>query len=172
MTAFPDLGPIQQLPAGVDHIGFVWHEIEPAIERFGKLLGVQFAPPREMAPPLVVERPGGPRELRMRSAQAWFGPIRLEFIQPLGPSIYTEHLERYGEGVHHIGYDARDIPAFLAAYGERGVGFAMHGLLGSGDDTTPFAYFDTYEELGVLTEVVDFSPALRERMRQVGTAGA
>lgn len=169
MTASPDAGPIEQLPAGVDHIGFVWHDIDRAIERFRKLLGVRFAPPRDMSPPLLVERPGGRSELRMRTAQARFGPIRLEFIQPLGPSIYTDHLTRFGEGVHHIGYDARNVPAFLAAYADRGIAFAMHGLLGAGDDITPFAYFDTYAELGVLTEIVDFSPALRERMRQVGS---
>ena len=93
-----------------------------------------------------------------------------EFIEPLGPSVYQEHLDRHGEGPHHFGFDAVRVPDFIETYRELGIAPAMDGTLNTDGEISLFAYFDTFDELGVLTEIVEFSPALRQRMQSVAEA--
>ncbi|MFN0095464.1 MAG: VOC family protein [Dehalococcoidia bacterium] len=163
MTIAIDPELLSRLPSEFDHLGFVWKDIEAAAKRFERLLGVRFTPPGPGSA-FPVNRPSGTQLLEMRAAHAQFGPIKLEFVQPLGPSIYSEHIERYGEGLHHVGFDTKHIDQFLARYEELGVIPAMFGEFGSTEDPSTFAYFDTLTELGVLTEVVDFSPTVRARL--------
>ena len=47
-------------------------------------------------------------------AFAAMGPTQYELIQPVsGPSLYSEFLERHGEGLHHLGFRIKDFPAKL-----------------------------------------------------------
>ncbi len=40
------------------------------------------------------------------------GPVEIELLAPLGgPSVLTEHLEKHGEGLHHVRFRCQEIDA-------------------------------------------------------------
>jgi methylmalonyl-CoA/ethylmalonyl-CoA epimerase len=58
---------------------------------------------------------GEPAEFSLRHAFAWQGDVQFELVQPLdGPSIWADHLEAHGEGLHHVGKFVTDHAAAVA----------------------------------------------------------
>jgi methylmalonyl-CoA/ethylmalonyl-CoA epimerase len=100
----------------------------------------------------------------MIAAIATVGAIQFELLQPLGPGPLQDHLDRAGEGLHHIlchppeGGDA-EFNATLAALSGRPP--ILAGGIGGGD--LRFDYYDLEAELGLVVEtlrgVVDDSVA-------------
>ena len=55
-------------------------------------------------------------------ALAWRGDMQLELLQPVsGYCIYDEHLERKGEGLHHIKLYHADCAKAVADYAARAI---------------------------------------------------
>ena len=78
-----------------------------------------------------------------------------ELIQPLDDvSIYAEFLRRHGEGVQHIGFDVEDVPATVKRIGAL-LSSDNRGLRGG---VQRYAMLDTASDLGVLAEVMDYTP--------------
>jgi hypothetical protein len=78
--------------------------------------------------------------------------LNVELIEPLrGPSTYTEHLDRGGTGVHHIGCFAYDDPrAVVESYEAAGIPVIQSGRF----EGLEFWYLDMTRELdGVILEV-------------------
>jgi hypothetical protein len=87
-----------------------------------------------------------------------------ELVQPLdGPSIYKEHLEKYGEGVQHIAcmmHSQADSDEFKKEWQARGAKVLMGGRIG---DTIEFYYLDTEPTLKFVLEsgsghAIDLTP--------------
>ena len=74
--------------------------------------------------------------------------LNVELIEPLrGPSIYTEHLEEHGEGLHHVACFAFDDPrAVVDEYADAGISVLQSGRF----EGMEFWYLDTAEELNGL----------------------
>jgi len=50
------------------------------------------------------------------------GAIGMEPIQPItGPTIYHDFLEKKGEGLHHLGFDVKDMDKRLNMYKEMNI---------------------------------------------------
>jgi methylmalonyl-CoA/ethylmalonyl-CoA epimerase len=93
---------------------------------------------------------GRPSEHRYLVAMCWSGDIQYELMQPLsGSSIYDEHLERKGEGLHHIKLYFKDCARALEGYRARGVEVIQSGRI----DEDEFYYLDTEETLGYTVEI-------------------
>ncbi len=95
---------------------------------------------------------GAPGTFRMRIALAGSDP-QIELIEPLdGPSVFHEHLERHGEGLHHVGIYVPDAAAAAAASG-----FAIlqdgHGF--GADGSGAFVYLDTVAAHGTIVELIE-----------------
>jgi catechol 2,3-dioxygenase-like lactoylglutathione lyase family enzyme len=91
----------------------------------------------------------------MRLALCSVGPMTYELIEPLdGPSTYAEHLERCGEGLHHLGYYVDDIDAAVAAMAERGYAVLQAGDGFGVDGDGAYAYFDTARDFGCVLEAI------------------
>jgi methylmalonyl-CoA/ethylmalonyl-CoA epimerase len=78
----------------------------------------------------------------LRHALAVSGGVQLELVQPLeGPSIFAEHLEAHGEGLHHLGIYVADHAAAVSRALARGYEplQSAHGFGAEGDGA--FAYF-------------------------------
>lgn len=98
---------------------------------------------------------GKPHMIEARVASAEINGIQVELIQPMDEhSLYYEHLQECGEGVHHLGVDIgetlfEDAKAYLQSkYGNpifEGVGAIYL-----------FAYYDCRKELGTIIEI--FAP--------------
>jgi hypothetical protein len=80
------------------------------------------------------------------------GNSQIELIQPVrGASLHAEFLASNGPGAHHAGYLVDDLDE-IVALAERG-GCAR--LMGSRFGSLRFCYIDTWNEVGLYTELVE-----------------
>ena len=78
-------------------------------------------------------------------AVTWSGDTQLELVQPLtGYSIYDEHLERRGEGLHHIKLYYADCHEAVANFTRRGYPVIQSGRF----DEDEHYYLDTEKDYG------------------------
>ncbi|MEX1018521.1 MAG: VOC family protein [Litorilinea sp.] len=89
-------------------------------------------------------------EFRMRLGFIHSGPVQIEFIQPLeGNNIYAEHLEKHGEGIHHLLFEVDDPKAVSDQLGAP--------IMQSGGSTLKegaiWAYLDTQDVLSAIVEL-------------------
>jgi len=94
---------------------------------------------------------GQPEDFEMRLAFASLGPIEFELIQPTrGRTIYDDHLATKGEGLHHLGFDVKDMDAKVEYLKSRGIKVLQSGRTPVGG----FAYMDTTSIAGVIIEMI------------------
>ena len=83
-------------------------------------------------------------------AITWSGDTQLELIQPLtGYSIYNEHLDRRGEGLHHIKLFYGDCRKAITDYAGRGYPVIQCGRI----DEDEHYYLDTEKDFGYILEL-------------------
>ena len=85
-------------------------------------------------------------------AVTWVGDIEFELIQPVkGPNIYWEHLEKKGEGLHHIKAVMPDeeIPQYLEELEQKGYKVTQTGWI----DNDVHYYINTESELSMTLEL-------------------
>jgi methylmalonyl-CoA/ethylmalonyl-CoA epimerase len=148
----------------VNQIALVVRDLDASMRHYWELLGVGPWKTYTYGTPLVRDMTyrGKPQEYRMRIALAQVGAMMVELIQPLsGNNIYVEHLDRKGEGLHHVGVF---VPSFDRAVADaQRQGFSVlqsgrgYGKLGDGG----FAYLDTEATLGLILELIEIP---RERV--------
>jgi methylmalonyl-CoA/ethylmalonyl-CoA epimerase len=86
-----------------------------------------------------------------RAGLAKVGDLTLELIEPIsGESVYSEHLEQRGEGLHHLAMAVDD-------YEDARNRLANSGFTelqaGRPYDVNDYCYLDTAEALGFITEL-------------------
>ena len=92
----------------IDHIGVAVHKLEEAL-KFYALLGV--------TPSHIEEVPSQ----QVKTAFLTVGDVHIELLEPTSPdSPIAKHLEKRGEGMHHIAYEVDDIVSTLAALKDGG----------------------------------------------------
>ncbi|MBK5289818.1 MAG: VOC family protein, partial [Acidimicrobiia bacterium] len=80
------------------------------------------------------------------------GDVQVELIQPVrGPGLHAEFLAARGTGLHHLGYLVDDLDVVIGHADRLGFPRLMGGQFGR----LRFAYVDTYDALGVYTELVE-----------------
>jgi catechol 2,3-dioxygenase-like lactoylglutathione lyase family enzyme len=140
-------GPVRQ-------IGYVVHDLDTALDRFGKLGMGPFY--RFDHIPLDYFRVGGQdMAIDLSLAFDYSGGMQFELIQQHNPesSPYKDFLDEKGEGMHHLCVWAEDYKADVANWKAQGYKIAFEGKVGG----ACFAYFavpfspGTYVEVGDLT---------------------
>ena len=157
--------PLPFLSRGVGQVAWVVQDVERAVQDYYRTFGIGdwvFYTYQKPFVPRMTYR-GQDVDYAMRVALSYFGPMRVEFIEPLrGPSINHEFVERAGYGVQHLGFLVDDMESALAD--ARSAGFeviqdgAGFGLDGDGH----YAYLDTAERFGTTFELIE-RPARRRR---------
>lgn len=111
-------------------IGYVVKDIKKSIDDYSKRLGTG---PWDVytfcAPDLrdAIYR-GKPIDHKFIVAILWNKTTQLELIQPVeGTNIYTEFLDRHGEGLHHVKERVDDCQKELEDYRTRGIGVLQSG---------------------------------------------
>ena len=131
----------------LSQVAFVVEDLEDGMDRFEGLLGVGPWQVYRFEPPALTDRTfrGESHEYSMRLALAQLGETMLELIEPLeGPSIYTEHLDEHGEGLHHVACFAFEDPhAVVETFEDAGMPVIQSGNF----DGVEYWYFDTADEL-------------------------
>ncbi len=93
----------------IDHIGIAVKDIEETAAFYRDLLGMKFLGVEEVA------------DQKVKVAFFEIGETHIELVCPTSPeSAVAKHLEKKGEGIHHICYATDDIEAELARLKEQG----------------------------------------------------
>lgn len=97
---------------------------------------------------------------------------QIELIEPLhGPNIYEEWLERHGAGFHHVGTFVPSLDRAIDAMSGLGYELIQSGRGYGADGDGGFAYFDTTNDLGIITEVLEI-PATRRQPQAIWNRGS
>lgn len=145
------------LSNGVAQIAWVVEDLDTTVQNYHRRFGVGPWHFYTYGPPLVnrASYRGAPSSYRMRVALAYFGSMRVEFIQPLeGPSIYHEFIERHGYGVQHLGVLVEDMSEAISQAEQAGYPMIQDGSGFGLDGDGHYAYIDTEAEFGVVYELI------------------
>ncbi|MBP1724572.1 MAG: lactoylglutathione lyase and related lyase [Deltaproteobacteria bacterium] len=140
----------------VNQVGIVVRDMDRAIKNYEEIFGISF--PKVVVPDYFnrVYR-GKPENFRMKIGLAMMGKLQIELIQPLeGKTIYAEFLEKWGQGIHHLGFDVKDLDERVAAFRGLGIGVLMSGERVGGK----FAYMDTEGIVGIIVELMQREKSL------------
>lgn len=94
---------ILRMIRGVHHVNFLVRDLDDAVERHERLLGVTFEPVDELP-----ER--GVRIARFRAGDTW-----IALVQPVADGEPMRHLARHGEGFFLLAFEVADVEAAAAA---------------------------------------------------------
>jgi hypothetical protein len=90
------------------------------------------------------------KDYAAKTARSSIGEIIWELIQPLDDnSIYAKFLREHGEGIHHLGYEVRNIKRALKYFKKRNVNVLQSGNWAG----NKFMFFDTGNDLKHIVEV-------------------
>ena len=106
----------------------------------------------------VVLYRGNETRLSVDIALGYMGDVQVELIEVKGkePNIYTEHLERHGEGIHHLGFFVYGINKKAAVLEAAGIRPLQSGVIPSkGGAVTTYAYYDTAGYCGTILELIE-----------------
>ena len=93
----------------IDHIGIAVKDIDETAKFYKEMLGMEFHGIEEVA------------DQKVKVAFFAIGETHIELVCPTSPdSAVAKHLEKKGEGIHHICYATDDIEAELARLKEQG----------------------------------------------------
>ena len=100
---------------------------------------------------------GAPSHGYWEMAFARLGAFELELSSPIrSPSIYEDFLNEHGEGLHHIGFDVKDMAEVLRRAERNNIPVLQSGRTKAGG----FAHLDTRRYGGTIFEVIQ-RPARR-----------
>ncbi|TVQ25981.1 MAG: hypothetical protein EA383_06730 [Spirochaetaceae bacterium] len=157
--------PLPFLNNGVAQIAFIVEDLDEALEMYHSRFNVGGWDVYTYQRPLVSHMTymGVDADYAMRIGLSYFGTMRIELIQPLrGPSVYHDHIERNGYGIHHLGVLVDDMHAALGEAEQAGFRMIMDGAGFGLDGDGHYAYLDTEDTLGVMYELIERPKARRE----------
>lgn len=94
----------------IDHLGVAVSDLNQSIITYRDKLGMEFQGVEEVPSQMV------------RTAFFQVGDVHVELLEPTSPeSPIAKHLEKRGEGLHHIAYEVDDIRAAIAEAKELGL---------------------------------------------------
>jgi hypothetical protein len=100
---------------------------------------------------------GKPGTFDMRLGWQRHGTVPYEWIEPLrGPSAYHDHIEKHGEGFHHLASAVSDMDRAIAQWSGNGFPLVMSGAWGEKGKAGSgrFAYHDLDQCCGVEIELL------------------
>ena len=130
----------------IDHISYAVTDIDKTVETWSKLYGITPWTYRENGGTDVKGRPW-----KIRMAFAYVGPMEVELVQCLEGRIFqSKFLDKWGEGIHHIGFFVDDVDTEVAALTKDGANLLIH-------DPGRFAYLDAGGPGGAIFELMQRS---------------
>jgi catechol 2,3-dioxygenase-like lactoylglutathione lyase family enzyme len=154
MTANQASAVAQQFNLGtMDQVAFIVRNMDQALPAYEALFGKFHV----MAlPPMKAKYRGKDISVQLKLAFAKAGSLEIEVIEAVGGAPpYSEHLERHGEGLHHIRFKVQRLQDTLQAMEAAGFVNVYSGDAG----TVRFAYVEAPAKLGhTLLELVEGLP--------------
>jgi methylmalonyl-CoA/ethylmalonyl-CoA epimerase len=127
----------------IDHISYAVTDIDKTVEAWSRLYGLG---------PWKYQENGGTdvkgRPWKIRMAFAYVGPMEVELVQCVEGRIFqSKFLDKWGEGVHHIGFFVDDVDAEVIRLTKDGANLLIH-------DPGKFAYLDAAGPGGAIFELM------------------
>lgn len=95
-----------------DHVAFAVRDLAAAARLYGDALGGQLV------------RGGDDTDIGIRTLQFKYPPgVKVELLEPIGDSYLARHLDRHGEGFHHVTVFVEDLESAIEEL--RGRGFDL-----------------------------------------------
>ena len=148
--------PLSYVGGALQQVAFVVKDLTAAQEFFNRTMGIARFYVIDDFGLKATEKTfrGRPAEHNFKLALAYSGDTQIELIQHLsGDTCYKEHLERRGEGLHHLGFFLYDVEVYqraLDSLAAAGYSVLMSGRFG----TTRYTYFGTEAAIGSIMEIV------------------
>ena len=127
----------------IDHVGLLVRNADAAIRYFREAFAM----------PLVSDERLAASGVRLAYVDG--GSVLLQIVEPLADGPLREHLDRYGEGLHHLCFAASDIAAVVTAMAPERVGDI--GMGGRGRRTV----FLPPQPFGLRVELTEAEPSRR-----------
>lgn len=147
--------------AGLDprptHVAMMVGDLEAAVAAWTHLLG---SPPsvrhttQPYAESLTVYR-GEPTPARLKMALFDTADFQIELGEPVSreePSVWADHLNQRGDGLHHIGYRVDGMDRVISALEDLGMSLLQRAEFEGGR----YAYMDSESSLGAMIELLEF----------------
>lgn len=132
-------------PKKIAHIGIAVKQLEAALPFYQDVLGLELENVEEVSSEQV------------RVAFLKIGETRLELLEPLSEdSPIHQHIEKRGEGIHHLALEVDDISERLNQYKESGVAL-IHDTPKTGAHDSQIAFLHPKAGHGVLYELCQHS---------------
>ncbi|TFG63149.1 MAG: methylmalonyl-CoA epimerase [Spirochaetales bacterium] len=94
----------------INHIGIAVNSLEAAIPFYRDVLNLEFLGIETIA------------EQKVKAAIFKIGEVKIELLEPSSPdSPLSKHIEKRGEGIHHIAYETDDVSASLYTFESKGI---------------------------------------------------
>ena len=140
----------------VVQIAIVCKDVDASSQRWSRLLGKP-APPAHTTVPgheAKVMYHGKPSEGQGKLTFFNIGQdLTLELLEPVGPdTFWKEHLDRWGEGVHHIAFKVKDLDKTIDSFHKEGMPLIQRGRFDKNNGD--YCYMDTKGKLGVTVELL------------------
>ena len=144
---------------------FITDDIHASMRELTRTLGAGpwFLRERGVFPKQVYR--GQPAQTALAIALGYAGEMQFEIIQQLddSPSVYRDHFERNGYGLHHFGMATTDYTAARAHHLAMGDTLVYEAEVANG---ARVGYFDTHARLPAMIEVIEFLPATQAMFRR------
>ena len=152
MTPVADVGPFfERIASGLFQQAWVVADLAAAEQTMREALGCSEFVELPTAD-LKYELRGEPVTAALAIGFARSGNSQIELIQPVrGASLHAEFLASNGPGLHHTGYLVDDLDEAVALAAQSGCARLMGSQFGS----LRFCYVDTWNDVGLYTELVE-----------------
>jgi len=140
----------------VEQIAFVVKDIEKAADAYCTLLGVEKPTIIQSGPSEIcqVEFEGKRTEADSKYMFIKTPLIEIELIEPgKSPSTWKKHLEKHGEGVHHISFVVKNMDEKIETLEKMGYPVIQRGNFYNGKGR--YAYMDTISDYKVIIELLE-----------------
>ncbi|MCD8510619.1 MAG: VOC family protein [Bacillus sp. (in: Bacteria)] len=138
----------------VAQIGIVVEDIEKTAKEYAGFFGVEMPEirvtgAREEA---GTTYKGKGTDARAKLAFFEMGNLQIELIEPdEHPSTWREHLDKHGEGVHHLAFMVEDMDGKIVKLGQKNVPPIQQGNFPGGK----YGYMDTTKNLKIMMEILE-----------------
>ncbi len=115
-----DQGTSAMAPVRPHHVGVIVRDVNATVKQFEDVLGIT-VPPAKVSGYTQWATDAGPVRWRVTLTSFTLGSLTVELVEPLdGAGLHRAHLDRFGQGLHHIGFAVPDRAAgfaFLTTHG-------------------------------------------------------
>lgn len=154
MSTLPSIEGLDPRPI---HVAMMVPDLEAAVAAWSQLLGT---PPsvRHTTQPFAesqTEYRGAPTPARLKMALFDTDDFQIELGEPSNldePSVWADHVNEGGSGLHHIGYRVVGMARVVAALEELGMPLLQKAEFEGGR----YAYIDSEAHLGAMIELLEF----------------